>query len=255
MAYQPAGQSEFFVNVALGLVSGHSVFIMRGHNPSQTAASGFVDMTEFGNITYLAAAETMDITSSSANDAAAGTGMRTMLIVGVDGTGAEASEVVALNGLTIVTTVNSYLRINLMVGQSAGSLGHNDGTINATATTAATTQCEIFTNESISHSALYTVPLGKTALIYRVEFNATKTGGGQQPVVEFRGFGRDGSAANPIWVQLFDKKVDTSVADELDVDIPLPSAIAARSDIRLATDTDQNGTEPRVRMYLLLVDD
>ena len=158
------------------------------------------------------------------------------------------------NGTTDVTTANSYLRVNFLTGLTAGSVGWNIGSITATATSAATIQTGMSATETLSQSSHYTVPLGKTFFLYQVEFNAAKLSGGQLPVVEFKGYARPGGDG-AAWLQLFDKKLDTAVTDELDVFVPIPTRIPARTDVRLTADTDQNSTEVRTRMYGIVVDD
>lgn len=247
------GSSDFLLQVAQGNVAGHAIYLLRGHNPDVDAASGQECLwTQGGSLTYLSSAETMEIASTSTSDTSAGTGVRTVLIEGVDGTGAAISEIVTMNGTTNVTTSNSYYRVNQMVSLTVGTGELNAGEITATATTAGTVQCVITTGEGISRLGHYTVPLNKSACIYRVEFNTSKVSGGAKPVVELRGFARQNGGP---WLQLFDKILDAEVADEANIDVPLPSAMAARVDLRLTADTDTNNTDVRARMYLLVIDD
>jgi len=254
-AYGELMSTDFYLEVVKGNVSGHSAVLIRGHNPNQSAASGFVDIAEFGSITYLAAAETMNIASTSAADAAAGTGARTVLVQGVDNTGAALEEVVAMNGTTNVLTVGSYLRVNSIVALTAGSGGFNAGNITATASAAGTVQDEMDAGEGVSQSSHYTVPLGKTLNLLRIELNAARISGGGTPELEFQLLARPGGDG-AAWQQLFDKTLDTSVVDELDVELAFPEATPiARTDLRLRSDTDTNNTECRIRLYGILVDD
>ncbi|KKL94588.1 hypothetical protein LCGC14_1863210, partial [marine sediment metagenome] len=68
-----------------------------------------------------------------------------------------------------------------------------------------------------------------------------KTSGGQQPILEIRGRVRSGAGAP--FLQAFDKRVDTAIADELDVFLPFTTALVARTDIRLTCETDQNNPD------------
>lgn len=61
--------------------------------------------------TVLPTAAAMDVSSSSANDAAAGTGARKVRIYGVDGDFAYITEDITLNGQTKVTGVKTFLRV------------------------------------------------------------------------------------------------------------------------------------------------
>jgi hypothetical protein len=247
--------SDFYFNVGAGRIPKHSHVLIRGHIPTFDAADGFVDVAEQGDLTYLSAAETMNIASTSGDDASpSGAGLRTLLIQGVDNTGAAIQEIVTLNGTNNVETTKEYLRVNFMTGLTAGSTGWNAGNVTATASSAGTVQSEMDATESITQGSHYTVPLNYTLMIYQAELNAAKISGGAAPELEFKAYARPGGDG-AAWLQLFDKKLDTSVQDELDVFVKVPNAaLVERSDIRMRADTDQNGTECRVRLYGILVD-
>lgn len=114
------------VQVALGKISGLSLY----NKP--IAASSLSSGTIWENASdyaLIAAAAQMTISSASASDASAGVGARTVLVEGVDGSGALASETLTLNGTSGVTSVNSYKAINRMSVQTAGTNGKNAGAI------------------------------------------------------------------------------------------------------------------------------
>lgn len=76
------------------------------------------------------AGEALEVVSSSANDAAAGTGARTVTIIYLNPSGAVLSETVTLNGTSAVATVATNIwRILDMWCASFGSGGTNAGTI------------------------------------------------------------------------------------------------------------------------------
>ena len=247
------------LDLARDLVPGLRTVVIRGHNPSQTNVSGFVDIAENGDLAHLIAAENINIVSTSTADTNSppGLGLRTILIEGVDNTGAEVSEVLALNGTTPVQTINSYLRVNSMLGLTVGAAGWNVGSIIATSATSTIIQDKMDDTEGISQGSHYTVPLGKTLYITQLELNIAKTMGGSFPVVEFKLYCRTGGVG-ACWVQLFDKKLDSAVTNEMNLVLPFPSnssQATARTDIRMRADTDQNNTEVRTRLYGILVDD
>ena len=247
-------QPSFYQRVSQGDIRTTSPIIVRGHNPSQTSASGMLDLSEFGDITYLTAAETMDIVSTDAADTAAGTGMRTLLVQGVDNTGAAIEEIITLAGVVPVTTVNEYLRVNSMVGLTVGSGGFNAGTITATASTAVTIQDRIGIDDCLSACSFFTVPTGNTLFVLQAEFNVSRLSGGTAPVVEFEARARLGGDGNA-WLLLFDRRKDAAVSDETTVIPAFPARLIARTDVRFRSDTDQNSTETRSRLYGLLVAD
>jgi hypothetical protein len=84
---------------------------------------------EGGLYVYPPSATTMTVSSSDVNDTSAGTGARTVLISGLDGSYNEISETITMNGQTPVTTSNSYLRVNRALVLTAGSGGVNAGII------------------------------------------------------------------------------------------------------------------------------
>jgi hypothetical protein len=120
-----------------------------------------------GTYVYPTAATVMKISSSSADDAAAGTGARTISIAGLDADYNEINETVILDGQTAVNTVNSYLRITRMFVITAGSGGTAAGTIYAgvgtvTSGVPATVYGMIALNANQTQMAFWTVPAGYT---------------------------------------------------------------------------------------------
>jgi len=243
---------DFLFEVAQEHVDGFSSFIIRGHIPTFDAADGFVDVSEFGDLTYLTSPETMNISSTDANDDEGDTGLRTLSIQGVDGEHNEISETVIMNGTATVATALAYLRVNTMIGLTAGSSGWNEGVITAVASAAATTQDEMDATESLSQSSHYTVPANHDFYPFQLELNASQGAAGQAPEIEFKVYARLGGEGFA-WLQLFDKKLDTSSQNELQIPLPLFAKIPEKSDIRIRADTDQNTSEVRTRVYGIVV--
>lgn len=111
-------------------------------------------------------AETLDILSSSANDAAAGTGMRTLRIIGLDANYDLQTEDVTLNGATGVTTAGTWRRVFMAYGLTAGSTGTNEGNITIQHTT---TTANVFAYMLIGYgqteNSNYTIPAGYTGYL------------------------------------------------------------------------------------------
>ena len=243
---------DFFLEVAKGNIEGHEGIIFRGHNPDQSAASNFVDLTEFGNLVYFIAEHKVRVVSTDANDTDGGDGLRTLLVTGVDFKGRAIEEIVTLDGLTEVETEKSYFRCNFLVGLTVGAAGWNVGTITVAGGPGVDTQLMMEPETSLSRSSSYTVPLGFTLFLIRSELNAAITMGGTTPKIEFRGYARLGGPGFA-WRQLFDKQMDTGVTDSLDVTLAVPAVAEERTDIRCRTSTDKNNTETRTRTYGILV--
>ena len=248
------------LEIARGAVPGVSTHVIRGHTVSAAAASGFRDVWEpntaaTGDLVYITSATTIEINSTSTDDTSDGTGLRTLLLQGIATLGSAQQEVITMNGTTEVLTANQYIRVNSMVGLTAGSVGWNAGNVVASAADDGI-QCEMDVTESISQNSHYTVPLGKTFHVTQIELNTAKASGGQDARVEFKIYirpGGDGAA----WLQLFDKVLHTGDSTELDVILPFPSSdtqATEKTDFRIRMDTDKDTTEARTRMYGYLID-
>ena len=86
----------FELQVARGQIQGHKTLFKFGNN-SDINGSLETIWSHGGLYSYLAAASVLKVSSSSANDAAAGTGARTVTLAGLDASYNEISETVSLN--------------------------------------------------------------------------------------------------------------------------------------------------------------
>ena len=170
----------FELQVARGQITMHSSIQKFGY-------STVIDGTTYpvwnvaANRTYLTTAAAMKVSSSSANDAAAGTGARTVLVEGLDQNYNAISETVTLNGQTAVDTVKSYLRVCHITVLTAGSGGKNAGTIYV-GTGALTSGVPAVIHElapagfNTELSGVYTVPAGYTAYLYQGGMSSQSNG-------------------------------------------------------------------------------
>lgn len=161
-----ADKTEFYLDVARGLVTGMSCVNKFGRNSDVDA--GTEDLWAQGGLYVQAtAASVVNFVSSSANDAAAGTGARTILITGLNASDVEVTETLTLNGITNVPTVNSYGFISRVVVLTAGSGAANAGTITGTATGGGTPLLiSVAIGINQSQLGIYKVPAGKSAYIF-----------------------------------------------------------------------------------------
>jgi hypothetical protein len=171
----------FHIQVSRGQITMHSPVIVFGYNPD-------VDTTEEsiwpngGTVPHPTAASVLKVSSSSADDASAGTGARTVMLVGIDGDYNEKSESVILNGQTAVNTTNSYLYVNQLYVISVGSGGVNAGNINVgTGTVTSGVPAVLydmiaigFNNRTTGH---YCVPAGYTGYMLQGLFSAGQASG------------------------------------------------------------------------------
>ena len=174
------GKTEpFELQVARGQISWHYPQFKFGFNPDVDNALETV-WAEGGLYGYLSAASVLKVSSSSTDDAAAGTGARTVQLYGLDADYNEINEIVTLNGQTSVNSVNSFLRINRMVIRSAGSGEINAGVVYA-GTGAVTSgvpdnkYATIAVGDGQTLMALWTVPAGYTAYLFQTHVTAACT--------------------------------------------------------------------------------
>lgn len=158
---------DFIHAVALGLVPGWRAVSKYGRHPTMGASEEDV-WTEGGVIVRPSVAAQVSFVSSDNDDAAGDTGLRTILVQGLDASYNEVEEIVTLTGTTPALTVGSFLRLNYLQGLSAGASGWNEGVI--TASIGGNVQGSVEATQVASHDSHYTVPLGHT--VYPIEATA-----------------------------------------------------------------------------------
>lgn len=246
--------AEYGLNIQRGLVPGVGVVHVFGRNPDIDTGSGFEDIWN-GSTEYTAynatLAEQISIVSTSADDTnVTGTGAWLIQVIGLDGSYNEINEVIALNGTTPVTSVNSYIRCSIAIILTAGSVGHNVGEI--TGNQSITIGNVFFNMPQTSNRTLictYTVPAGKVAYV---------TGG-------FATLARKGNVSSEIKVSVrfpgsvfqvvewFAVVGPGSSYVNRDFEIPL-IGIPTGTDIRVQADVDTNNTGIAAGLEILLVD-
>ena len=131
----------------LGAVTDHMVWPMAG-TPALTVPTGIQ----------------MNISSTSVNDASAGTGIRTVKIHYLDTLLNEQNEVVTMNGTSAVNTVATDIKfVNSMHIMSGGTSKDADGVISLK--NGAVTYAQILTNKRRCSSSVRRVPKGKRLMI------------------------------------------------------------------------------------------
>jgi hypothetical protein len=116
-----------------------------------------------GAVNWPAAAAATTVVSGSADDAAAGTGARTVQVGGLLAGGVLAVETVTLNGATPVACANNYLRVlpHLCRVLTAGSGATNAGILSVKHSS--TTLVTVPVGEGRANGAFFTVPAGRRA--------------------------------------------------------------------------------------------
>jgi hypothetical protein len=119
-------------------------------------------------------AETISVVSTSSEDSAGLTGIRSVVITGLSGAGGTQSEVVGLTGTVAAVTSLTFLRINNIEAVTVGSNSGARGTITFTNTTSLVLIDQININKNRNESCKITVPIGSTYQITGVQFSADR---------------------------------------------------------------------------------
>lgn len=132
-----------------------------------------------GLYTYLTTAAVVTVTSTDGDDAAAGTGARTVTVEGLDSNYNQVSETLTVGGGAGSV---EFFRVFRAFVAGSGSSGTNEGTISISS--GATTLAQIRTVGSPTSTGLgqtfmsiYTVPAGYTGFIYQWNMSTAKSDG------------------------------------------------------------------------------
>lgn len=235
--------SDYESETVLGRRQGVVNWSKFGYNSDLDTADGQKTVWDYKTtgLTPLTTARTMSIVSASANDTAAGTGLRTITVYGLDANRAVASESVTLNGTTPVVTVGTYLGINRISPTSAGSGLTNAGAITVTATTDATVQAYIPAGAGVTQQAFFFTPANTKLLTSWLTMSVTKLSGGTAPRVLVLAYVRDFTAG--VRYEIGRWTIDTSVTNELALSPQTPFLIPGSSLVEFTASTDTNNTQ------------
>lgn len=169
---EPMPVLEWIQAVREGLITGYTTWVIQGYVPSLGSAFQTIwGDASFVDVGLLTAASTVKIASTNANDTLAGSGARTLRIIGLDASGAVQQEDVNLGGQSEVATVNLWSAINLLQVLTVGATRNNEGTIWCgngvfTAGVPSTKYTVMEPSFTLSKTGIYTVPTGKTAFLW-----------------------------------------------------------------------------------------
>ena len=222
------GRTEpFELQLARGQITNHKNLFKFGSN-SDINGSLETIWSYGGLYAYPPSATVMLVSSSSTDDAALGTGARTISVQGLDANYNEISEIVTLNGQNQVSTTLSYIRVFRSFVITAGSGATAAGTIYigtgaATLGVPVAVYAEIALGENQTTMALWTVPAGYTAYLKRGSFSAASNNATHYILGKFvvRPFG-----------SVFRNAADvTANSNVIQYDFETPLAVPEKSDI------------------------
>lgn len=180
-------------------------------------------------------AEVVEVVSTDADDTGGGTGARTLAILGLDESYVEVEETVTLNGLTPVSTTQTFFRVFRAYVVTVGAAGTNEGNLNAS-----NTAVNLFTlsaGKGQTTLGLYTVPEGKVLLITRI-FGSINMQANGAATLEFV-IRPEGGAYRTVFYAGMHSQGDTRTNT-----VPMPPyMIPARTDIKLRVIASANNTD------------
>lgn len=153
---------DFDLQVVRNQIMGHKNVNINGYNTS-VGASAIPLWENSSAYVFPSTALTMSVVSSSALDI----GGAKVQIIGLDANWDEISEVITLNGITPVTTVLQYLRINSVIMTAAAS-GQSSNAGIITVTNTGTVYGQINVGLGRSQMSIYSVPAGYTGYVRRI---------------------------------------------------------------------------------------
>lgn len=219
--------SKYGIQIHEGQWHGEKPLFKFGLNPAVGTDSETI-WEQGGVYAYPSSAISMKVSSSDANDDAAGTGARTVEVFGLDGDYNEINETVSLDGQTAVSTTIEFLRVFRVIVRSAGSGGTNAGDIyvgtgTVTAGVPATKYAKILVGEGQTLMALWTVPAGYTGYILRSTFSSGTTATNKYAEVRLK--------VRPLG-EVFQTKTAVTINQALyEMEYDLPIKVTEKSDI------------------------
>ena len=154
------------LRIAAGRVPGMRFVELIGRNPGIDTGTVPESIWVAGGLfAFRSAAAVLELVSTSANDAAAGTGARSVQVDGLDANWNEISETIVLNGTTPVTGTKLFLRTNQAAIVTTGTGKTNAGGITIRDAGAGATQRFIDVGRGTAELLAYTIPKDHTLLL------------------------------------------------------------------------------------------
>lgn len=144
-----------------------SIFRKFGANPTVGATEELVGQTGAASPYMPTTAQAVEIVSGDAADTAAGSGARTVTVIGLDANWLEVSETVTLNGTNAVALTTAFIRIYRAFVATCGTYsGNNTGLLTVRVASAGTTFVVIAVGAGQTQTSHYTVPANKRLYVF-----------------------------------------------------------------------------------------
>jgi len=245
--------NDYHYEVAMNKRTGNTTWNKWGYNADIDTGAAETVWSVGGTLTRLTAASGITVVSSDANDTAAGTGARSIILYVVDQNYIAQQVVVTLNGLTPVvvsTGTIQILGINRAAIYLAGTGGVNAGTITITATTGGSTQAQIPSGLGSSQQAFFFVQDNHTALLDWLYINMVRIGGGgSEPVITTKCWVT--SLVSGAKYEVFRDYMDAAIENHTTLAPSQPFVVSEKSLIEFQTETTVNNTAVSLRFSLI----
>lgn len=170
--------------IARGNVRGAYPVSVYGKLVAAGAVTRTLVQTQDGTTLHVPQSVQMSLVSTSANDTAGGSGVRTVVVEYLNGDLDYSYELITLNGLTPVTMLATDVRWVYAVHMAtAGNGGVAAG--NITVTNGGNTYAQMPTGHRCSHSSFYRVPRGKTLYVSSMYGGSSSGSADAATVLEF----------------------------------------------------------------------
>lgn len=157
--------NSYTLEAAAGTIPGATSQTMFGYANSLPLATTLLLWQLLTDYTFLTSAQSLELVSDSANDAAAGTGARTVAVFTLDGNYNQVTTVVTMNGVTPVVLPGTHLMFNGMAVATSGSGHTNAGNITLRVAGGGTNQGYMAAGFGNALNGLFTVPAGKKWIV------------------------------------------------------------------------------------------
>jgi len=237
---------EYRTEVSRGNVAGQKTLYKFGFNNDINGTKEAIWMAG-GAYIFPSDVSVLRVSSNSANDAAAGTGARTVTIEGLDTNYDEVSVDLTMNGTNNVDTTQTFTRVNRVFVKTAGSSNYNEGTISVVHAGSGTpTVATVAATMAQTQQAIYTVPNGKTLYIDDINFTAAMDQANKRAqvravITEFGGAART-------------RYINVLQSNQLITKFEYPLKVPQKSDIVLTAITDSTNNEIAGSFQGILID-
>ena len=232
--------TDFNTEVALGRRQGATTWNKFGYNADVDTGTEII-ASFGGTFQFLTTGETISIVSTSTADDDGGTGVNSIVVYGVDENWDAQTVVYTMDGTTPVVSAESWIGINRVAVFLSGTGRTNAGTITVTAVTSLYTMAQIPLGIGVSQQLIFFIPQNHQFLAEWLHFDALKiAGGGGNPELTF--LGQVYSVVNNTIQEVYRGHLDTTNANNIDVNTPIPFPIGEKSILYFTATTDKDNT-------------